>query len=73
MTECGVPVFLSRHPSRDEEQNVNASEFVEDIMTFQITVVEKESVSYEENTGQGLICHRFTSSSPRDIMSPIVF
>lgn len=73
MTECGVPIFLSRHPSRDEEQNVNASEFVEDIMTFQITVVEKESVSYEENTGQGLICHRFTSSSPRDIISPIVF
>lgn len=52
---------------------MNASEFVEDIMTFQITVVEKESVSYEENTGQGLICHRFTSSSPRDIISPIVF
>ena len=73
MTECGVPIFLSRHPSRDEEQNVNASEFVEDIITFQITVVEKESVSYEENTGQGLICHRFTSSSPRDIISPIVF
>lgn len=73
MTECGVPIFLSRHPSRDEEQNVNASEFVEDIMTFQITVVENESVSYEENTGQGLICHRFTSSSPRDIISPIVF
>ena len=48
------------------EQNENASEFVEDIMRLKITVVEKESVSYEENTGQGLICHRFTSSSLGD-------